>query len=99
MYTAAALNSMRDGPTAVMNAALTGISGMLLYFLFFVLWLSGLRRGVRSCGCRHGPGCRLGLLGWAVGFYQLFLFSGFPRRRRENVPMLYASTRDELGQF
>ena len=49
-----------------MEAALTGISGMLfVYFLLSVLWLSSLR-GVRSCGDRHGLGSRLGLLGLFV---------------------------------
>ena len=51
----------------VMETALTGISGMFVYFLFSVLWLSSLR-GARSGGGRHGLGSRLGLLG-------LFVFS------------------------
>ena len=69
----AALNSMRDGPwatglAAVMEAVLTGISGMLfVYFPLSVLWLSILR-GVRCCGGHHGLGSRLGLPG-------LFVFS------------------------
>ena len=53
-----------------MEAALTGISGMLFVrFLLFFVWLSSLR-GICSCGGRHGLVSRLGLLG-------LFVFSFF----------------------
>ena len=48
------------GSTEVMEATLTGISGMLcLCFLLSVVWLSSLR-GIYSCGGRHGLGSRLG---------------------------------------
>ena len=55
----------------VMDAALTGVNGMLLvYCRLSVLWLSVLwlstLRGVRSCRCCDGLGCRLGLLGLFV---------------------------------
>ena len=54
------------GSTEAMEAALTGISGMLFVcFLLSVVWLSSLR-GIRSCGGRHGLGSRLGLLGLFV---------------------------------
>ena len=44
-----------------MEAALTGISGVLFVcFLLSVVWLSSLR-GIRSRGGRHGLGSRLGL--------------------------------------
>ena len=57
-----------------MEAALTGISGMMfVYFLLSVVWLSSLR-GVRSCSGRHGLGSRLGLLGL---FVFSFLLPGF----------------------
>ena len=56
-----------------MEAALTGISGMMfVYFLLSVVWLSSLR-GVRSCGGGHGLVSRLGLRG-------LFVFSFFAFR-------------------
>ena len=56
-----------------MEAALTGISGMLFVcFLLYVVWLSSLR-GIRSCGGRHRLGSRLGLLG-------LFVFRFLPLR-------------------
>ena len=57
------------GSTEAMEAAMTGISGILFVcFLLSVVWLSGLR-SVRSCGGRHdGLGSRLGLPG-------LFVFS------------------------
>ena len=55
-----------------MEAALTGISGMLFVcFLLSVVWLSSLR-GIRSCGGRHGLGSRLGLL-WLLVFRFLLL--------------------------
>ena len=58
----------------VIEAALTGISGMLfVYFLLSVVWLSSLR-GSRNCGGRHGLGSRLGLLGL---FVFRFLLLGF----------------------
>ena len=54
------------GSSEVMEAALTGISGMLFVcFLLSVVWVSSLR-GIRSCGGRHGLGSRLGLLGLFV---------------------------------
>ena len=57
-----------------MEAALTGISGMLsVCFLLSVVWLPSLR-GVRNCGGRHGLDSRVGLLGL---FVFRFLFSGF----------------------
>ena len=56
-----------------MEAALTGISGMLFVcFLFSVVWLSSLR-GIRSCGGSHGLGSRLGLLGLFVFRFLLAL--------------------------
>ena len=59
-----------------MEAALTGISGMLFVcFMLSVVWLSSLR-GIRSCGGRHGLGSRLGLLGLFV-FTCRFLLLGF----------------------
>ena len=61
------------GATEVMEAALTGISGMFLCFLLSVVWLSSLR-GIRTCGGRHGLGCRLGLL---VLFVFRFMLLGF----------------------
>ena len=61
------------GSTEVMEAALTGISGMFVCFLLSVVWLSSLR-GIRSCGGRHGLGSRLGLLGL---FVFKFLLLGF----------------------
>ena len=62
------------GSTEAMEAALTGISGMLFVcFLLSVVWLSSLR-GIRSCGGRHGLGSRLGLLGL---FVFRFLLLGF----------------------
>ena len=62
----AALNpTWATGSTEVIEAALTGISGMLVCFLLSVVWLSSLR-GIRSCGGRHGLGSRLGLLGLFV---------------------------------
>ena len=57
-----------------MEAALTGISGMLFVnFLLSVLWLSSLR-GVRSCGGRHGLVSRLGPLWLFVFFFFLSRF-------------------------
>ena len=62
------------GSTEVIEAALTGISGMLFVcFLLSVVWLSSLR-GIRSCGGRRGLGSRLGLLGL---FVFRFLLLGF----------------------
>ena len=62
------------GSTEAMEAALTGISGMLIVcFLLSVVWLSSLR-GIRSCGGRHGLGSRLGLFGLSVF---RFLLLGF----------------------
>ena len=62
------------GSTEVMEAALTGISGMwIVCFLVSVVWLPSLR-GIRSCGGRHGLGSRLGLLGL---FVVRFLLLGF----------------------
>ena len=56
------------GSAEVMEAALTGISGMLFVgFLLSVVWLSSLR-GVRSCGGRHGLGSR------SQGLFGLFVF-------------------------
>ena len=51
----------------MMEAALTGTSGMLFVgLLLSVVWLSGLR-GFRGCGGRHGLGSRFGMLG-LLGF-------------------------------
>ena len=62
-----------------MEAALTGISGMLFVcFLLSVLWLSSLR-GVRSDG-RHGLGSRLGLLGLFVLSFSLLGFDYIQKR-------------------
>ena len=62
------------GSTEAMEAAMTGISGILFVcFLLSVVWLSSLR-GIRSCGGRHGLGSRLGLLGL---FVFMFLLLGF----------------------
>ena len=62
------------GSTEVMQAALTGISGMLFVsFLLSVAWLPSLR-GIRSCGGRCGLRSRLGLLGL---FVFRFLLLGF----------------------
>ena len=54
---------------AVMEAALTGISGMLFVcVLLFVVWLSSLRGG-RSCVGRHDPDSSLGRVGlFVLGF-------------------------------
>ena len=60
------------GSTEAMEAALTGISGVLFVcFLLSVVWLSSLR-GIRSRGGRHGLGSRLGLL-WLFVFRVLLL--------------------------
>ena len=63
---------------AVMEAALTGISGMLIVFLLSVVWLSSIR-GIRSRGGRHGFGSRLGLLGL---FAFRFLLLGFDKMQK-----------------
>ena len=55
-----------------MEAALTGISGML--FVFSALCSLASLWGIRSCGGRHGLGSRLGLLGL---FVFRFLLLGF----------------------
>ena len=55
-----------------MEAALTGVRGVLsVCFLLSDVWLSNLP-GVRSCGGRHGPGSPSGLF---VLFVSGFCFS------------------------
>ena len=67
---------MGHGSVAAMEAALTGISGMLFVcFLLSVVWMSSLR-GIRSCGGRH----YVSVLAWAClgcSFLGLFLLLGF----------------------
>ena len=67
-----------------MEAALTGISGMLFAcFLLSVVWLFSLR-GIRSCGGRLGLGSRLDLLGLFV-FRFLLLGFDYSKMIKQNV--------------
>ena len=67
-----------------MEAVLTGISGMFVYFLLCALWLSSLRGG-RSCvGC-HGLGSRLGGLGLLVFSFLLLGFDEMQKMIEQNL--------------
>ena len=72
-----------------MEAALTGISGMMFVcFLLSVLCLPS----VRSCGGRHGLGSRLDLLGLFV--ISFLLLGPFLSKKKITIRDLYAVNRD-----
>ena len=83
-----------------MEAALTGISGILFVcFLLSVVWLSSLR-GIRSCGSRHGLGSRLGLLGLFVFRFSILghlLWNSFENRKIE-IFLGRKTRRTEFGE-